>query len=82
MTANNLFGLGPAPHVFAYFGMAGVMAGVIRSTLMAIFLTAGMCNGFDYLLPLVTVSLISYGMVMAVTHTKFYHARRDIRSDQ
>lgn len=71
--ANNLFGLGLAPHVFAYVGMAGVMAGVIRAPLMAIFLTAEMCNGFDYLLPLVTVSLISYGMVMAVTHTKFYH---------
>ena len=72
LTANNLFGLGLAPNVFAYIGMAGVMAGVIRAPLMAIFLTAEMCNGFDYLLPLVTVSLISYGMVMAVTHTKFY----------
>lgn len=72
LTANNLFDLGLTPNLFAYIGMAGVMAGVIRAPLMAIFLTAEMCNGFDYLLPLVTVSLISYGMVMAVTHTKFY----------
>lgn len=73
LMAGLLFDIELAPQIFAYAGMAGVMAGVIRAPLMAIFLTAEMCNGFDYLLPLVAVSLISYGMVKAVTHTKFYH---------
>lgn len=75
LLVNNLFGLALDRSVFAFIGMAGVMAGVIRAPLMAIFLTAEMCNGYDYLLPLVIVSLISYAMVMAVTGKKFYHPR-------
>lgn len=69
---NNLLGVGLAPQVFAYIGMAGVMAGVIRAPLMALFLTAEMCNGFDYFLPLTVVTMISYGIVMLVTRRKFY----------
>ncbi|MDE5594609.1 MAG: chloride channel protein, partial [Muribaculaceae bacterium] len=69
---NNLLGIGLAPQVFAYIGMAGVMAGVIRAPLMALFLTAEMCNGFDYFLPLTVVTMISYGIVMLVTRRKFY----------
>ena len=72
LAVNALWGAELPVQVFAYVGMAGVMSGVIRAPLMALFLTAEMCNGFDYFMPLVTVVLISYGMVMAVTHTKFY----------
>lgn len=49
--------------VFAVIGMAGVMAGVIRAPLMALFITAEMCNSFDYFLPLTAVVLVSYGIV-------------------
>lgn len=73
LTVNNLFDVELEPRVFAYIGMAGVMAGVIRAPLMAMFLTAEMCNGFDYLLPLTVVSIVSYGMVMMITGKKFYH---------
>lgn len=72
VTINDMFGAGLAPQVFAYIGMAGVMAGVIRAPLMALFLTAEMCNGFDYFLPLTVVAMISYGIVMLVTKRKFY----------
>lgn len=72
LIANKLFDVSLPPQVFAYGGMAGVMAGVIRAPLMALFLTAEMCNGFDYFLPLITVSLISYGIVMLITRKKFY----------
>lgn len=69
---NDLFDIGLAPQVFAYIGMAGVMAGVIRAPLMALFLTAEMCNGFDYFLPLTVVTIIAYGIVMLVTKRRFY----------
>lgn len=72
LSVNSLFGLSLSSEVFAYIGMAGVMAGTIRAPLMALFLTAEMCNGFDYFLPLVVVTLVSYGMVMAVTKCRFY----------
>ncbi len=72
LIVNYFFELQLPPQVFAYIGMAGVMAGVIRAPLMALFLTAEMCNGFNFLLPLVAVTLISYGIVMLVTRRKFY----------
>lgn len=72
LISNKLLDLSLPLQVFAYVGMAGVMAGVIRAPLMALFLTAEMCNGFDYFLPLITVSLISYGIVMLITRKKFY----------
>lgn len=74
LMVNHFFEMNLPPQVFAYIGMAGVMAGVIRAPLMALFLTAEMCNGFNFLLPLVAVTLISYGIVMLVTRRKFYEA--------
>ena len=84
---NDLFGVGLAPQVFAYIGMAGVMAGVIRAPLMALFLTAEMCNGFDYFLPLTVVTIIAYGIVMLVTKRRFYdvhifHHRHQLQNHQ
>lgn len=78
LMVNSLFELQLPPQVFAYIGMAGVMAGVIRAPLMALFLTAEMCNGFNFLLPLVAVTLISYGIVMLVTRRKFYEVHLHI----
>lgn len=61
-----------SPQIFAYIGMAGVMSGVIRAPLMSLFLTAEMCNGFDYFLPLTIVSMVSYGTVRLVTRKAFH----------
>ena len=74
LVANSLFELQLPPQIFAYIGMAGVMSGVIRAPLMALFLTVEMCNGFNFFLPLVIVTLISFGIVMLVTRRKFYEA--------
>ncbi|MBQ0115818.1 MAG: chloride channel protein [Bacteroidales bacterium] len=46
---------------FALLGMAGVMAGVMHAPLMAIFLTAEMTGGYGLFLPLLIVSVVSYG---------------------
>lgn len=72
LVVNPFFDFDMKPQVFAYLGMAGVMAGVIRAPLMALFITAEMCNGFDYFLPLTIVSVISYAIVMVITKRKFY----------
>lgn len=58
---------------FAFIGMAGVMAGVIRAPFMAIFLCAEMCNGFVLLLPLLAVSAISFGVVRIFKPARLYH---------
>jgi CIC family chloride channel protein len=46
--------------VFALLGMAGVMAGVTRAPLMAIFLVAEMTDSFSLVLPITIVVIISY----------------------
>ena len=46
----------------AFIGMAGVMAGVVRAPLMAIFLTAEMADGYQYLLALLLNAFISFGI--------------------
>ena len=60
---NNLGWLGEplSTKNFALMGMTGVMAGVMHAPLMAIFLTAEMTGGYDLFLPLLIVSVVSYG---------------------
>lgn len=57
---------------FAFCGMAGVMAGVIRAPFMALFLTAEMTNGYILLLPLLVVAGISFGTVRLFRPQTFY----------
>lgn len=47
---------------FALYGMAAVMAGVIRAPFMAIFLVAEMTGCYQLLLPITVASLTSYGV--------------------
>lgn len=60
---NLIFDLNLSVSNFVFLGMAGVMAGIIRAPLMAIFLTAEMTCTFDFLLPATVVSILSYGVV-------------------
>ena len=69
---NTAFGLGLPVSGFAFCGMAGVMAGVIRAPLMALFLTAEMTDGFVLFLPLLAVSSISYGIVRIFKPAVYY----------
>ena len=47
----------------AYAGMAGMMAGAVRAPLMALFLTVEMTGHYDFFLPLLIVSAVSFGVV-------------------
>ncbi len=60
---------------FALMGMAGVMAGVMHAPLMAIFLTAEMTGGYELFLPLLIVSVSSYGTCRLFTPYGIYAAR-------
>ncbi len=60
---------------FALMGMTGVMAGVMHAPLMAIFLTAEMTGGYDLFLPLLIVSVVSYGTARVVTPYGIYTRR-------
>jgi CIC family chloride channel protein len=45
---------------FALAGMAGTIAGVLQAPLTAIFLIAEISGGYELLMPLMIVSLVSY----------------------
>ena len=60
---------------FALMGMAGVMSGVMHAPLMAIFLTAEMTGGYELFLPLLIVSVISYGTCRLFTPYSIYTKR-------
>ncbi len=71
-TMNMLFGIDLPVSGFAFMGMAGVMSGVVRAPLMALFLTAEMTNGFILFLPLMAVSAISFGIVRIFRPESYY----------
>ena len=60
---DTIFDLDLSTKNFALMGMAGVMSGVMHSTLMGIFLTAELTGGYDLFLPLLISSTISYGTI-------------------
>lgn len=75
LVANCFFGQHLAPQLFAFIGMCGVMSGVIKAPLMAIFLTAEICSGLNNLIPLATVGVISYCVVKVFTNRRFFEIR-------
>lgn len=84
MSLNMYFGTQLDSGNFAYFAMAGVMAGAIHAPLMAIFLTVEMTGQYTLLLPLTIVASISYGVVKLFRDKNFlidriefwYHSHR------
>ncbi len=60
---------------FALMGMAGVMSAVMHAPLMAIFLTAEMTGGYQLFLPLLIVSLVSYGTIRLFSPWSIYTNR-------
>lgn len=77
---NQLFGLHLPVAMFAYFGMAGVMAGAIRAPLMAIFLTCEMGAAYAYFLPLMLSGALSFGVVRLFTADSYFTRRLDRRN--
>lgn len=73
---NNLeIGIDISNKNFALMGMAGVMAGVMHAPLMAIFLTAEMTGGYELFLPLLIVSILSYGTIRVFEPYSIYTMR-------
>ncbi|MBR4885704.1 MAG: chloride channel protein [Muribaculaceae bacterium] len=73
---NNLdLGIDISNKNFALLGMAGVMAGVMHAPLMAIFLTAEMTGGYQLFLPLLIVSILSYGTIKVFEPYSIYTMR-------
>ena len=73
---NNLdLGIDISNKNFALLGMAGVMSGVMHAPLMAIFLTAEMTGGYQLFLPLLIVSILSYGTIKIFEPYSIYTMR-------
>ncbi len=73
---NNLgLGLDLSIKNFALMGMAGVMSAVMHAPLMAIFLTAELTGGYELFLPLLIVSVISYGTIKIFEKYSIYTMR-------
>ena len=60
---------------FALFGMAGMMAGVFHAPLTGVFLIAELTGGYDYFLPLMIVSVMSYLTIRAFEPHNIYAMR-------
>lgn len=60
---NLQFGTSLPTGVFALIGTSGAMSGITKAPLMAVFLTVEMSFGYEFLLPLLMASAISYTIV-------------------
>ncbi len=69
------FGIDLSVKNFALLGMGGVMSGVMHAPLMAIFLTAELTGGYNLFLPLLIVSIISYGTIKIFEPYSIYAIR-------
>jgi CIC family chloride channel protein len=60
---------------FALMGMAGVMAGVMHAPLTGTFLIAELTGGYELFLPLMMVSVCSYGTILLFEKHSIYAIR-------
>ena len=60
---------------FALMGMAGVMAGVMHAPLTGTFLIAELTGGYELFLPLLIVSICSYGIIRFFESHNLYSMR-------
>lgn len=60
---------------FALMGMAGMMAGVMHAPLTGTFLIAELTGGYDLFLPLMIVSVFSYGTILLFEKHNIYAIR-------
>lgn len=70
----NQFGFGVSESNFTLIGMTGLMAGVLHAPLTAIFLIAEITGGYDLFVPLMLVSIISYGFTRYFVPNSIYTA--------
>lgn len=72
---NDVFGQSLVVGMYGIFGMVGVMSGVIRAPLMAMFLVIEMTNSYQYTFPLLIVSMVSYVFVKLYTSDNYFSSR-------
>lgn len=60
---------------FALMGMSGLMAGVMHAPLTGMFLIIELTGGYDLFLPLMIVSLVSYGTILIFEKHSIYAIR-------
>ena len=75
MTSNHFLGTHFNTANFALMGMAGVMSGVIRAPLMAIFLTTEITQNLDLLLPITLTASISFAIVKLFSKRPFFQSQ-------
>lgn len=63
---------------FAFFGMAGIMAGAIHAPMTAIFLTLELTGNYSLILPVAIVSGVSYGISRMVSPQSFFTSRYSV----
>lgn len=66
---------------FALVGMAGVMSGVLHAPLTGIFLIAEITSGYELIVPLMIVSVISYGTVRYFEPLSLYTKQLERRGE-
>ncbi len=71
----NLLGMNIPEANFALVGMAGLMSGVMHAPLTGMFLIAEMTGGYQLFMPLMTVSVVSYVVIMFFEPHSLYAMR-------
>ncbi len=71
----NLCGMNIPEANFALVGMAGLMSGVMHAPLTGMFLIAEMTGGYQLFMPLMTVSVVSYVVIMFFEPHSLYAMR-------
>lgn len=86
---NRFFGCNVPIGVFAFLGMAGVMAGAIEAPLMTIFITMDLGQSYDFAVPIGVCAIVAYltvkgGVKVAgwnhhlVRHLKYFLSEEDL----
>ena len=66
---------------FSLVGMAGVMSGVMKAPLTAIFLIAELSNGYELFIPLMIVSAISFAVDYGLDRDSIYTKQLRMRGE-
>ena len=76
-----LFGWNVSITSFTLAGMAGVMSGVMKAPLTAIFLIAELSNGYGLFIPLMIVSCISFAVNFSLDRDSIYTKQLRLRGE-
>ena len=78
LLSNRLIGTQLPVGLFGLFGMAGVMSGVVRTPMLAVFITTEMAAAYEYFLPICIVGFTSIVVVKLFSSEPFLY--RNLRN--